>query len=323
MLRLKRNVLVVGFLLVSLIGFNVFAAEFPAKPIQLLTPSSPGGSSDVMMRLIADYSSKYLGKAVVVVNRPGGGGTVALAALKRAPADGYTIMQAPNGLFVSQPHMRRDSSYKIDDFEYIIGFSREPIFIGVLSSSPYKSLKDLLEAAKAKPNSIRFGTSGVGTLLHLGMEQIALSKKVKMIHIPFQGGAKTVTNLIGGHIDVGLAHPTEMKPQIEAGNVRILGVLSKKRLADFPDIPTALEQGFRANHEVWKFMLAPKGAPQKALSVMHDAFNKVLNDPGFLAKARELNLNIYYRDAKTIRKELKRQYAEYGKVVQALNITAK
>lgn len=266
------------------------SAKYPEKEITLICPWPPGGSSDLLSRAIAQAASKNLPKPMVVVNRDGANGMIATKELTKAKPDGYTITQGASGLFLTQPFTQKNIGYKQDDFDFLIGLTNEPILLTVNANSPYKTLDDLIKAAKEKNLVIRYSNSGMGGIPQLCLAYLFQLAGVKAQPVPFNGGAPALAALMGEHVDVAASHPGEAIPHIKAGKLRPLVISSSQRFPDLPDVPTMKEKGYDIDMGVKKFIFAPKGLPDDVKKILIDALQKAANDPDFKKAMTDINL---------------------------------
>jgi len=229
-------------------------------------------------------------------------------------------LEAPSGLFTSQPHTT-EYDFTIEDYEYIAGMIDIPIVVIVRSESPFKSLKDITEVAKEQPGGLICATTGSGGIPHLGMIHIAaLSDNLEnIIVVPTGGSALAVQQCLGGHVDFAVVHPSDILQHVEAGTIRPLAVLSEKRLEILPDVTTAVEEGFDdVVHSGWLFLLAHKDAPEEHLDKLKEVSKKVLHDEEFLEKAEKAGMTVNYRSPEENKKELERLYILYGELVKMI-----
>ena len=266
--------------------------KYPEKDITLICPWSPGGSSDLLTRAIAQSANKILGKPMVVMNRDGANGIVATTDLAKAKPDGYTISLGVSGLFTNQPHVNKNLGFKQDDFDFLIGFTNEPILLTVNADSPYKTLEELLKDAKEKDMVIRFSNSGTGGFPQLCLTYLFQLAGVKAQAVPFKGGAPALTALLGGHVEAAASHPGEAIPHIKAGKLRPLAISSENRFDALKDVPTLKEKGFAINMGVKKYIFAPKGLPKDVRDKLIDTFKKVHADPEFKKYLESINLMV-------------------------------
>ncbi len=275
-------------------------SKYPEKEITLICPWPPGGSSDLLTRAIAQAANKHLTKPMVVVNRDGANGMVATTELAKAKPDGYTISLGVSGLFTNQPYIQKTLGYKQDDFDFLLGFTNEPILLTVNANSPYKTLEELLAAGKEKNLLIRFANSGMGGFPQLSLTNLFQLAGVKSQPVPFKGGAPALAALMGGHVEAAASHPGEAIPQIKAGKLRPLAISSLTRFADLPDVPTMKEKGFNIDMGVKKFVFTPKGLPADVRSKLIDVLKKVHADPEFKKYMANINLMVEPMESKQI-----------------------
>lgn len=256
------------------------AQTWPTKPIRVLVGFAPGGSADVSARLTSDAAAKELGQSVVVENRPGGSGSVGIEALVRAPADGYTLFVGSDSSFY-QPVLNPKLSYRAEkDLKPITILTYQPIVIAVHPAPGWRSVADLIKAAKAQPGQIAYALSSpTGTQAVAGAMFFRMAG-VKLIPVPYKGGGQAIVDLISGQIPVGVLGSAPVVPQVQAGRVRVLAVTSRTRSKVFPDVPTLAEQGFpQMDLAQWFGIAAPAGTPNEVVARLSTAFNKALADP--------------------------------------------
>lgn len=275
-------------------------AKFPEKEITLVCPWPPGGSSDLLTRAIAQAANKHLEKPIVVVNRDGANGIVATTELAKTKADGYTISLGVSGLFTNQPYVQKNLGYKQDDFDFLMGFTNEPILLTVNADSPYNTLEDLLNAAKDKDMVIRFSNSGLGGFPQLSLTYLFQLAGVKAQAVPFKGSAPALAALLGGHVEAAASHPGEAIPHIKAGKLRPLAVSSPTRFYSLPDVPTMKEKGFDIDMGVRKYVFAPKGMDPEVREKLIAVLKKVHEDPDFKKYMSDVNLMVEPLDGKEL-----------------------
>src|SRR4030043_1325030 len=289
---LRKTILGLFMILTLLMSVPVQAAEFPTKEVQIIIPWAAGGATDLIFRALAATTGKYLGKAVVVVNRPGGAGAVGYTECMQAKPDGYTLVSAITPLTILPHQVKTAFTYK--SFDPVINVSTDPSMFLAKPDAPWKDLKEFLTYAKQNPNMVTVGNSGAGGGVHLVALAFEKAAGVKFNHIPFSGGGPSVTALLGGHINVVSVSPPEGISQVQAGKLKILALFADKRLAMFPDVPTVKEQGINFAMGMWRGWAAPKGTPPDALKKLHDAFKKGMEDPAFKKSAADMAVSIHY-----------------------------
>jgi tripartite-type tricarboxylate transporter receptor subunit TctC len=271
--------IILGALILGLCSTS-FAQNWPSKPIRVLVGFAPGGTSDVSARVTGEIVSKELGQAVIIENRPGGAGSIAVEALVRGSHDGYTIVVGSDSSFY-QPVLNPALSYRTEkDLRPITILTYQPIVIAVHPAPGWRSIADLLKAAKARPGEIAYalpsatGTQAVAAGIFFRMAG------VKLIAIPYKGGGQAVVDLVSGHVPVAVLGSAPLVPQVKAGRVRLLAVTSKARSKALPDVPTLAELGYPdMDISQWFGAVAPAGVPDDVVTRLSSAFNKALSDP--------------------------------------------
>lgn len=250
---------------------------YPSRPIRLIVPSAPGGSPDISSRMFAPEITRQMGQQLVVDNRSGAGGLIGFEMVAKAPADGYTIGYATFALSTVHalvPNLRIDV---LRDLQMVMHITSTPNVLAVFPGLPVKSVEDLLTHARKHPGTLHFGSSGVGTSLHLGGELLNSMAGVKLVHVPFKGVDLATVATIGGESQLIIHNSTPMIPHVKAGRVRGLAVTTAKRIAALPDMPTVSEAGV-AGYEIspWGGIMAPKGLPKETLARLNTEFNIAL-----------------------------------------------
>lgn len=254
------------------------AATFPEKPITLILPWPPGGSSDLVTRALADEAGKILGQAVVVDNRAGASGTLAPAAMAaNAKPDGYTICHLPLSV-LRLPQMQKMTYDPLKDFTYIMQLTGFALAAAVLADGPFKTWKDVLDFARSNPDKFSYATPGVATQPHLGMEMIAAKEGLKLLHVPTKGVAESQSAVLGGHVHM-ICETTTFKPMVEAGKFRAMHVWGAERLKAWPDVPTLKELGYPVVFDSPYGLAGPKGMDPGIVKKLHDAFKTALEHP--------------------------------------------
>uniref|UniRef100_Q46MR2 Uncharacterized protein UPF0065 n=2 Tax=Cupriavidus TaxID=106589 RepID=Q46MR2_CUPPJ len=259
-------------------------AAWPDKPIRIVVPSAPGGSADAIARLVGERLTKALGQPVVIDNKGGGGGNIATEAVARSPADGYTLLLTGNNhslnvsLFPKAP-------YRLDDFTSVIELTRGPSVFVVGAGAPFASLGELIRRAKAAPDSIAFGSPGIGLPSHIAFEMFERDAGIKLVHVPYKGSGPSLADGMGGQVPVVSSTLAAAMPHIKAGKLRALAVTSAMRWHSLPDVPTVAEiTGSRFEHMTWLGILAPKGTPASIVLQLNRQFDTILQAPDFRAK---------------------------------------
>lgn len=269
-----------GGLAAAAIAGAAQAQTYPSRPITLIVPWPAGGPTDVTMRAMAEVASKHLGQPIVIENKAGGSGTVGPATMAAtAKPDGYTLAQMP--ITVYRLPLMQKTTWKADDFTYIIHLTGYVFAAFSSASTPFKTWQEVIDYAKANPGKVTYGSTGTGGSLHLGMEMLAEKSGVKFTHVPFKGAAEVNAAVAGGHVMVG-ASGTSIRPLVDAGKARFLNVWTAKRVSFLPDIPTLQDLGYPYVIDSPWGLAGPKGMDPKVVQVLHDAFKKALEDPAVI-----------------------------------------
>ena len=306
-LRLILLVLACGLAAPSL------AQPFPAKEVQIIIPYAPGGATDLVFRALAASTQKYLGKAVVVVNRAGGGGAVGFNEVAQARPDGYTLVSIITPVTIL-PHQVK-TAFTYQSFAPIINVVQDPAMLQVRADAPWKTLDEFLGYARANPGMITVGNSGAGGGVHLIALAFEKAAGVKLNHIPFAGGGPSVTALLGGHVHAVSVSPPEGIAHVKAGKLRIMALFSESRMTDFPAVPTVREQGINFSMGQWRGLAAPKGTPPEVIRVLHDAFKKGMEDPAFVKNAADMSVALAYIGPAEFGKLMAADHERYAKLV--------
>jgi tripartite-type tricarboxylate transporter receptor subunit TctC len=256
------------------------AQDYPTKPIKLIVPFPPAGGTDIMARVVAQKLAENTKWTVVVDNRAGAGGNIGVDATAKSAPDGYTIVMGQTSNLAINPTLFKDLPYDpLKDLAPIVLVGSGPIAIAVRNDSPYKTLRDLVAAAKAKPGTISMASPGNGTVAHLSGVRLMNATGAKFEHIPYKGASAAIPDLLGGNVDFYVSSVPSVQSQVSAGKLRLLATTGPKRSPIFPDVPTAAETypGFHA--VTWFGILAPAATPKPVLARLNTEINKVLKDP--------------------------------------------
>ncbi|MCD0504318.1 tripartite tricarboxylate transporter substrate binding protein [Bordetella petrii] len=306
----------------ALPGPAVAQSDYPNKPITLIVPFPAGGSTDRHFRILAEEAGKHLGQNIIVENRPGAGGTLGPSNMaKSAKPDGYTISQFPLGL-LRMPYMMKTDWDPMKDFTFIIGLSGYTFGFTVRSDSPFKSFNEYIEAARKKPDTIDYGSTGIGSSPHLLMEEIAINAKVKLVHVPFKGNADLQQALLGGHV-MAQSDATGWDQFVDSGKMRLLVTFGEQRTKRWPDVPTAKELGYGVVASSPYGLAGPKGMDPEVVRKLHDAFKQALFSPRSMEVMAQLNQEVVYRNSADYRAWAEETYAKDKKLIEHLGLMAK
>jgi len=287
----KLSLVMVGILALALVlPSSAPAASFPERSITLVVPWAAGGGTDTLARTLVKNAQKYFGVTMNVVNRVGGSGVVGMNSVATARPDGYTVGVITFHLSAYRLMGLSELSYR--DFELIALLNRSPAGISVRADSPFKTLKDLVEYAKANPGVVTVGHAGPGQSWHLAVASLAQKLNLKFSFVPFDGAAPTRTALVGGHISVAATGMDEVLQFYKTKQVRILAVNNVTRHPAFPDVPTVAEAGYPIENPIldWRGLGVPKGTPPDVLKVLRDGFRKAAEDPEYIKLMDDLAL---------------------------------
>jgi tripartite-type tricarboxylate transporter receptor subunit TctC len=277
--RLRSLLLTAAGMLVALTTMAAAQADYPTRPVRLIIPFPPGGSNDVVGRVIAQHLGDVLGKQVIVDNRGGAGGVVGTEQAAHAAPDGYTL------LGISLAHAVNPWLYKlpydpIKAFAPIGIMGKGPVVLSVNPTLPVHSVKELIAMAKQKPGDLQYASAGVGSFQHLSAELFKLTAAVDLLHIPFKGGGPAMVDVMGGHTKVMFSSLVQTTPNIKSGKLRALGVGGTERSKVLPDIPTIAEAGVPSYESVnWWGIVAPAGTPAPIIEKLHGALSKAQDNP--------------------------------------------
>ena len=303
---------------------SVLAQTFPSRTIRLVVPFSAGGAGDFQARLIGERMARALGQSVVVENKPGGGTIIGSAQVAQAPADGHTLLLISNS-FVINAKLRGDAlPYRgMKAFEPVACLTNSPQLIAVNSASAWHSFKDWTDAAKAQPGTLTYATVGPATTQHIAGEMLFRQAGLRMVYVPFAGGAPAVNAVLAGHVDAVLANASELRSFIDAGRMRALAVTTPQRLASMPQVPTVAESG-QAGYaaSAWFGLVAPAGTPKEAVVRIAGTAVAALDDADIRKKLVELGLEPYPMDPGQFAAHLDDQYAQYARVIDEVGIKA-
>jgi len=279
--RIVRSLMIllggVGFFLT--VGKPLAVAEYPEKEISIIVPWTAGGGTDLIARFMGDLMEKDLGKPVVVVNKPGGGGLVGFNQIAAAKADGYTVGVTTNSQILQKYSASSYLDWRV--FAPIGLFNYDPAGFTVNADSPWKTLKDALDYARANPGKLRISNSGPGAIWHVAAALLGTKTGVQFTHVPYGGANPAAVAVAGGHVEATTASPAEVGTLVKGGKLRILAIASQKRDSLFPDVPTFKECGVDFVFGVWRCLVAPKNTPKDIVAKLENSVRRAVNDPKF------------------------------------------
>lgn len=308
------GIMMVVLIILTVGATDVAAGKYPSREVELMVPWSVGGSTDTVFRTFSTLIHKHLGAPMIIVNRPGGGAVPGYAEAMKKKNDGYYMLAwaTPS---LTKTHMSK-TPYDYKTFDPVILVVENPCWILVPKDSPFNNLKDLIDAAKANPGKISIGNGGAGGGTHLVALAFENDVGIKLLHVPFKGGAPSIVSAVGGHIKSVMCSAPEGVPQITGGGLKALGVFAEKRLADFPDISTAKEQGIDFVMGMWRGVAVPKGTDPAIIKKLHDAFKATMEDKDFKKLARKAGIQLKYMNTKDFEAFIDQQNDYYMNIIK-------
>jgi tripartite-type tricarboxylate transporter receptor subunit TctC len=303
---------------VAFASCTAFAQSYPSRPIKLIVPFPAGGGTDAVAREVANKVATQQGWTVIIDNRPGSGGNLGVDAAAKATPDGYTIVLGQTSNLAINPTLYSKLPYNpVKDLAPIGLIASSPLVLVVASDSPYKTLADLIAAAKARPDAINYASSGSGTVAHLAVEQFQKLAGIKLTHVPYKGAAQGATDLIGGQIQLYMSSIPTLIGHIRNGKMRALAVTSEKRVNDLPSVPTVGESGYKGFEAVTWFGLAgPAAMPKDAVTKLNGAFNKALQDAEVKKKLEGQGVDVLGGTPEQFGKLIQDDIGRWGKAVK-------
>jgi tripartite-type tricarboxylate transporter receptor subunit TctC len=312
----------------SVIALVVFCAapaqaqNYPAKPIHILVPYAPGGISDIASRILGAKLTEAWGQQVLVENRPGGNGFIAMAAAAKAAPDGYTVVMATGGDVAINPAMFKEMPYDVErDLAPIAMVSDAPLVLAAHGGAPYNSVADVIAAAKAQPGRISVATPGNGSINQIVLEWMALNTGARFQHIPYKGGAPAAAALAAGDIPLGILASSSVAPHVKSGRVRVLAVTMGKRSTLNPEWPTLQQEGVKeVDASNWTALFAPKATPQPVIDKLNAEVVKVLHMPDVKERFAGGGVDTIPSSAAELDARVKQEAERFRVIVQKANI---
>jgi tripartite-type tricarboxylate transporter receptor subunit TctC len=299
------------------------SAPYPTKPIRFVVPFVAGGPTDIQGRMLGEKLGQRLGQQVIVDNRGGAGGNIGMELTAKAPPDGYTIVIATVGTWAVNPHLYKLPFDVVKDFAPITQVSTSPGVLVVHPSVPAKSVKELIALAKAHPNELNYGSSGVGGFGHICGELFTLMSGTKMTHIPYKSSAPSMTDVMSGQIQVLFNNMIATVPHVKSNRVRALATTGVTRSPALPELPTIAESGVKGyENSSWSAVAAPAGTPKPILDRLSREFTEILKLPDIQQKHADVGAEIVASTPEQFHAYLKSEVAKFGKLVKAAGIKA-
>ena len=312
----------VAFLLMALATEPLLALDYPTRPIRILSPYSPGGISDIAARIVAGKLTETWGQQVVVENRPGGNGFIAVTDVARAAPDGYTLVMVTAGDVTINPSLFKTVPYDVDrDLAPVSAVSDAPLVLAANSETPYKTLADVIAAAKAQPGMLNMGTPGYGSINHLMLESISLNTGTKFTHVPYKGGAPAVQALVAGDIPLAIIASSTAAPHVASGKIRILGISTGERSPLNPEWPPLAQEGAGdINVSNWTALVAPRATPQAVIEKLSAKVVEILNIPDVKTRFAAGGVSTIPSTPAEFAARIKRELATYRAVIAKANV---
>jgi len=299
-------------------------AAYPSKPITLVVPTAPGGTTDIAARMLAEPLGKAIGQTVIVDNRGGASGGIAAVAVKRAEPDGYTLLMQYSGYHVITPNVIKQSAqWEAKDLQAVASVLSAPQVIVVREGLPVKTLAELVAYAKANPGKLSYASSGNGSLQHVTGAMLEQQAGITMTHVPYKGTGPALQDLLGAQVDLTFGTPPPYMPFIQSGKLRALGVTGKSRVSSLPNVPTAAEAGLpKLDASSWFGVFAPVKTPKPIIDKLSAEIAKVMATPAFKQKAVELGATAEYMNPQQLTDYSTSELARWAQVVKAAKIEA-
>jgi len=310
-------------LIVGIAAAPAAAQTFPDKPIRIIVPFAPGGSTDLVGRIIADGAAEPLGQSVIIDTRTGAGRLIGTAAVARAAPDGYTLSQCTVGTCAISASLVKNTGYDLTkDFAPIILIGGVMNVFVVTPAFPAKDVKDLVAMARARPGKITFGSGGVGNSPHMTVELLKYRERIDMVHVPYKGSGPAIIDVAGAQINMLVENEPAIISHVKSGKLRAIAVTGKQRSAQLTDIPTMLETGYDDFVvEAWFGLMAPARTPRAIIEKLNAAFNATLQNPRIRKRLDDVNVNIAGGSPEMFGAHMKLEFDKWASVIKANDIT--
>jgi len=320
--QLTRRIFLAGVLAAqaSLVAAQPASAPYPSKPIKVLVGVPPGGSTDALTRMFAEWLQESMGQPTVVENRPGANTSVAADAVARSAPDGYTLLVATDA-FLAMPLLTKSSFDPFKDFAPVGAIAQQRFVMAVHPSTPVNSVKELIAYAKARPGQMNYGSSGNAGASHLGMEKFKQVTGTHLVHIPYRGAGPALTDAIAGQYQLSLWTPLAVSSHVKAGKLKPLAVTGPKRIPVLPQVPTFAEAGLPAyDHKVWTAVFAPPGTPKPIVDRLNAEIGKMLASPKIKQKFDDAGIEPFLSSPEQLGSMMRTETTELGKLIKAANV---
>ena len=324
--RKQFTTLAIAVMAAMATGFSGHAAAqgaYPSKNVTLVVPTAAGGTTDLSARMLAQALSPLLGQSVVVDNKGGGNGNIAASAVKRAEADGYTLLMQYSGYHVISPHITKQKQWEQSDFQPVANVISAPQIIVVRADLPMKTVPELIAYAKANPGKLNYASSGNGSLQHVTGAMLEQQGGIKMVHVPYKGTGPALQDLLGGQVDLTFGTAPPFMPHIQSGKLRVLAVTGKQRLPSLSQVPTTAEAGYpKVNATSWFALFAPAATPKPVVDKLAADVRAVVQSAAFQQKAQEQGATAEYLSPQQLGEQVRADLGNWAQVVKASHIEA-
>jgi len=314
-----------GAVVALLCGHSALAqGKFPDRPVTIVVPSAPGGTTDFTARLIAEPLSRALGQPVVVDNKPGASGNIGNQIVAKAKPDGYTLLLAYSGFQVGNPHLFKKTGWDpIKDFAPVSMLTRAPQLLATRANLPVNNVRELIAFAKANPDKLNYASSGNGSIQHIAAELFKQMTGTSITHVPYKGAGPAVQDLLGGQVDLFITTPASVVQHIKADKLKGLAVTSNSRLTSLPQVPTTREVDLKDfTLDSWFALYAPAGTPNEVVQLLNTEIAKILTSPDLKKRAEDAGTLIEHMGPAQLGDYTRKELAYWGRVIQEAKITA-
>ena len=321
--RKQFTTLALAALATGFLGSATAQSAYPSKTVTMVVPTAAGGTTDLSARMLAQALGPVLGQTVVVDNKGGGNGNIAASIVKRAEADGYTLLMQYSGYHVISPHITKQKQWDQGDFQPVANIISAPQIIVVRADLPVKTLPELIAYAKANPGKLNYASSGNGSLQHVTGAMLEQQGAIKMVHVPYKGTGPALQDLLGGQVDLTFGTAPPFMPHIASGKLRVLAVTGKQRLPSLPDVPTTAEAGYpKVDATSWFAVFAPAGVSKAVVDKLTADIRTVVQNAAFQQKAQEQGATADYQTPAQLGDKVKADLANWAQVVKTSKIEA-
>ena len=321
---MKKAILMLTVLFLSMALGGAWAADYPIKPITLYVGYAAGGATDTAARIVTNQVNKYLEQPMIVNNKPGGGSAVAADFVAKSKPDGYTLFNSTITTVI-QTVINPNNPFKITEFSPIVGLYSMPLVIVVKGDSKFSTIEDLIDFAKKNPNKLNIGTPGVNSVHHFALELFKKEAGIEANHIPFQGDAPGVVGVMGGHVDAAFLGIVAVAEHMKGGTMKGLVMTTAKRSPQFPNLPTMAEKGFPKTGNIfsWGGVFAPAGLPGAILEKLSTAYQKAAPSQEVISQLEKVGFTATYMNAKEFDRFVKEEHKRLSDIAQSAQMIQK